>query len=95
MTSAEACAILAAWALWIEDPVAGYEAAAEQFFRATGMMAPSKSVPAEMAQDDHKARHEAWTIWIRQRTIERAASLWERRSTSPGSAVRLRMVSGT
>lgn len=38
---------------------ARYEATAERFYNATGFMAPGKSVPLEMAQDE-AARARAW-----------------------------------
>lgn len=47
-----------AWGGWAD--VDDFEAKAEEFFDATGIIAPGKSVPAELAQPSTEARLRAW-----------------------------------
>jgi len=42
---------------------ARYERHAEAFYRETGLMAPGKSVPAEMGWQDEERRHREWKLW--------------------------------
>jgi len=57
---------------WATETSMGYterfETQAELFYRETGLMAPGKSLPLEMPQDDAK-RRTAWDEWQGQRRI--------------------------
>lgn len=50
-----------------EDANERYERLAEEFYRATGMLAPGKDSPAAFGTDPYERRLEAWTKWRAER----------------------------
>lgn len=52
------------------DAVSSYEELAEQFYDATGVMAPGKDVAAAMGPyDADLLRHKLWRVWLEKRTL--------------------------
>lgn len=64
-------------AAWKRDPSGQFETIAEQFYRETGLLAPGKSVPPAMGNQDESQRRQQWDAFTARLSDERDATILE------------------
>lgn len=69
-------------AAWKRDPSGQFEKLAEQFYRETGLLAPGKSVPVEMYQDEAE-RRQRWDEFTARLSAERDETIREAAAALP------------